>query len=85
MGDLIAFVLAGEDVARQVLALGISREHLVQQFGGAHDVRAGALEQVEELAVGATQQVRDRRHRYLPAHRSDRCHRTRITSPLIAT
>ena len=85
VGDVIAVVLAGQDLAREVLALGISGQHLVEQLGRSHDVRAGTLEQVEELAVVASQEVRDGRHRYLLAHGSDRCGCARITNLLIAT
>src|SRR5207302_9484881 len=43
--------------------LRVVGEHLVQQLGRAREVLTRAFEQVEELLVGAAQEVRDRAHR----------------------
>ena len=51
MGDPVAVLLADQDVAREVLLLGVAAQHLVEQVGSAHDVGGGFLEEVEELAV----------------------------------
>ena len=49
--DPVAVLLADQDVARELVALGEVAQHLLEQAGGAQDVAAGLLEQVEELAV----------------------------------
>jgi hypothetical protein len=49
MGDPVALLLADQYLAREVAALGIVAEHLVEQIGGANDVAPGLLEEVEEL------------------------------------
>src|SRR2546421_165645 len=51
VGDPVALLLADQDVPRQVGALRVVAEHLVQEVGRAHDVARRLLEQVEELAV----------------------------------
>jgi hypothetical protein len=51
MGDAVALLLADHDVARQVGAVGVVREHLVEQVGAADDVGGRFLEEVEEHAV----------------------------------
>ena len=51
VGDPVAVLLADQDVAGQVVALGEVQQHLLEQARGAQDVAAGLLEQVEELAV----------------------------------
>ena len=48
--DPVALLLADDDVARQLAVVGPLLEHPLEQPGGAHDVRAGLLEEVEELA-----------------------------------
>ncbi len=57
MGDLIPVLLADQDLPRQALAFGKRGEHVVEQLGGVHEVGAGALEQVEELAVAGAEEV----------------------------
>src|ERR671930_547762 len=49
--DAVALLLADHDVARQVGAVGVVREHLVEQVGAADDVGGGLLEEVEEHTV----------------------------------
>ena len=49
--DPVAVLLADEDVAGQLVALGEVPQHLLEQAGRAQDVASGLLEQVEELAV----------------------------------
>ncbi len=51
MGDAVALVLAEQEVAREVGALGIIREQIAQQQGGALDVASALLEQLEDLVV----------------------------------
>ena len=51
VGDPVALLLADHDVARQVRAVGIVGEHLVEEVGAADDVRGRLLEQIEEHAV----------------------------------
>jgi hypothetical protein len=51
VGDAVPVLLADQDVAGQLAALGEVAQHLLEQPGGAQDVAAGLLEQVEELAV----------------------------------
>ena len=51
VGDAVAVLLADEDVARQLAVLGIGPQHPLEQLGGAQDVAAGLLEQVEELLL----------------------------------
>ena len=42
--------------------LGPLLEHLLEQAGRAHDVRAGLLEEVEELALLGSEQLGQPRH-----------------------
>ena len=49
--DAVALLLAQQDLARQLLRLRVVAQHPVEQIGGAQDVGAGLLEEVEELAV----------------------------------
>jgi hypothetical protein len=51
VGDAVALVLAHEHVAPQLAVLGPLLEHALQQLRRAHDVGAGLLEQIEELAL----------------------------------
>ena len=51
--DPVAVLLADQDVAGQLAALGVVREQPLEQLGRAQDVAAGLLEEVEELAVAA--------------------------------
>ena len=51
VGDPVALLLADHDVAREVRPVGVVGEHLVEEVGAAHDVRGGLLEEVEEDAV----------------------------------
>ena len=51
VGDPVALLLADHDVAREVRPVGIVGEHLVEEVGAAHDVRRRLLEEVEEHAV----------------------------------
>src|SRR3954447_4382893 len=55
--DPVALLLADQDVAGQVRPLGIGAQHLVEQVGGADDVAAGLLEQVEVLAVPGDEEL----------------------------
>jgi hypothetical protein len=57
LGDVVAVLLADEDVPSQALALRESDQHLLQQLRRPDHVRRGALEQVEELAVPCAQQA----------------------------
>ena len=68
MGELIALLLADQDVARQALACsGKPSEHLVQELSRPDDVGCDPLEQIEELPVAPAQQVPDRWHIARPA------------------
>ena len=49
--DPVALLLADHDVAREVGPVGIVGEHLIQEVGAAHDVGRGLLEEIEEDAV----------------------------------
>src|SRR4051794_33938391 len=57
VGDPVALLLAHDDVARELGVVGPGREHPLEQVGGADDVRAGLLEQVEELAFLRREQL----------------------------
>src|SRR5918999_1043060 len=56
--DPVAVLLADQDVARELAAVGVVAQHLLEQPGGAQDVAAGLLEQVEELAVTRCEDAR---------------------------
>ena len=56
-----------DDVAREVGAIGIVREHLVEQVGAADDVRRGLLEEVEEDAILAGEDLGQADHERAPA------------------
>ena len=51
MRDPVALLLADQDLAGELVALGVLAEHLLEQAGGALDVAARLLEEVEELAI----------------------------------
>ena len=51
MRDPVALLLADQDLARELVALGVLAQQLLEQLGGAQDVPARLLEEVEELAV----------------------------------
>ena len=60
--DAVALLLAHDDVARQLPVVGPLLEHALQQLGGAHDVRAGLLEEVEELPLAGGEDLREAGH-----------------------
>src|SRR3954451_14907558 len=62
VGDPVALLLADQDVAREVSALGIGAQHLVEQVGRPDSVRGGLLEEVEELAVLRDEHLRKSGH-----------------------
>jgi hypothetical protein len=62
VGDPVAFLLADDHVARELAVVGPAVEHALEQLGGAHDVRAGLLEQVEELPLLGSEDCREPRH-----------------------
>src|SRR4051812_30659516 len=51
VGDPVPVLLADEDVAGELAALGERDEHVLEQARGAQDVAAGLLEEIEELPV----------------------------------
>ena len=51
MRDAVALLLADDHVARELAVVGPLVEHALEQLGGADDVGAGLLEEVEELAL----------------------------------
>ena len=53
VGDAVALVLAQDEVAREVGALGVVDEQVAQQQRGALDVATALLEQHEDLVVRA--------------------------------
>src|SRR4051794_18743549 len=56
--DAVALLLADDDVARQLALVGPAVEHPLQELGGADDVGARLLEEVEELALLRSEQLR---------------------------
>jgi hypothetical protein len=65
--DPVAVLLADQDVARELAALGEVLQHLLEQARGVQDVAAGLLEQVEELPVTGGEDARE-------PHRGGRYH-----------
>jgi len=57
VGDPVAVLLADQDVARQLITLGVLREQLLEQCRGPKDVPARLLEQIEELAIARGKDV----------------------------
>jgi hypothetical protein len=51
VGDAVALLLADDDVAREIRPVGIVGEHLIEEARAADDVGRRLLEQVEEDAV----------------------------------
>jgi hypothetical protein len=62
VGDPVAFVLAGEHIATEVAVVGPRLEHLLEEAGRLDDVRAGLLEEVEELALLRREEPAQLRH-----------------------
>ena len=62
MSDLIAILLADQDLPRQALAVRKRAEHVIEQLRGMHEVGARPLEQVEELAVAGAKEGGERGH-----------------------
>src|SRR4051794_21909385 len=60
--DPVALLLADHDLARERGVVGPLLEHPLEQLGGAHDVRARLLEEVEELAFLGGEQLGEPRH-----------------------
>ena len=53
VGDAVALVLAEDELAREVGALGVVDEQVAQQERGPLDVAPALLEELEHLVVGA--------------------------------
>src|SRR3954451_12479856 len=51
VGDPVPVLLADEDVAGELAALGERDEHVLERARGAQDVAAGLLEEIEDLPV----------------------------------
>ena len=51
MRDPVALLFADQNLACELVALGVLEEHLLEQTGGPLDIASGFLEQVEELAI----------------------------------
>src|SRR5918911_723307 len=49
--DPVALLLADDDVAGELTVVGPLLDHALEQPGRSYDVRAGLLEEVEELAL----------------------------------
>jgi hypothetical protein len=62
VGDPVAFLLADDDVASEVGAIGVVGEHLVEQIGAADDVGRGLLEEVEEDPILTGEDLGQARH-----------------------
>jgi hypothetical protein len=57
--DPVAVLLADQDLAGELVALGVLVQELLEQPGRALDVAAGLLEQVEELTVPWGEDIRE--------------------------
>jgi hypothetical protein len=60
--DAVAFVLAVEHVAAELAVVGPLLEHPLEEAGRLDDVRAGLLEEVEELALPRREEPAELRH-----------------------
>ena len=60
--DPVALLLAHDDLARELTVVGPLLHHPLQEAGRAHDVRAGLLEEVEELALLGSEQLGELNH-----------------------
>ena len=60
--DPVALLLADDDVARELTVVGPLIQHPFEEPGGPHDVRAGLLEEVEELALLGREQLGQLHH-----------------------
>ena len=60
--DPVALLLADDDVAREFAVVWPLLDHPFEEARRAHDVRAGLLEQVEELAFLRGEELRELHH-----------------------